>query len=58
MIRIPVSRYLLTNGVRPKRASGFKGYCLSRVEWFGFRRILTGGTFMANSGLETSYTWD
>ena len=28
VIRIPVFRYLLTNGLRPSRASGFKGYCL------------------------------
>ena len=28
VIRIPISRYLLSNGLRPSRVSGFKVYCL------------------------------
>ena len=58
MMRIPISQYLLTDGLRPSRASGFKRYCLFQGQGaFGLRRIFTGGTFMASPGLETSHTW-
>ena len=57
MIRIPVSRYLLTNGLRPSRILVLRDIVFSRGREHLASEDLYSGTFMARPGLETSHTW-